>query len=141
MSDRIHALAQGLTGTASVEECNLEEVQQIAQRFPYFAPAQFLFLQKLKQTRSTEAEAQSRKAVLYYPDPVQFEFFLASDSFYNEIIFEKSNGEEENPEEEKNKLNNAEQPLDQYENSPQSSENTENRNRVVHEVNYANNKD
>lgn len=84
MPDRIHALVQQLTGKSSIEECNVEEVQQMAQRYPYFSPAQFLLLQKLRQSGADDAEAQSRKAVLYYPDPLQFEFFIASENFYKQ---------------------------------------------------------
>ena len=76
MSNRIHALTQQLTGKASIEECSLEEIQHIARRHPYFSSAQFLLLQKLRQLDSPEAEAQYKKAVLFYPDPLLFDYFL-----------------------------------------------------------------
>ena len=79
MSNRIHALAQQLTGKASIEECSLEELQHIARRHPYFSSAQFLLLQKLRQLASPEAEAQHKKAVLFYPDPLLFDYFISSD--------------------------------------------------------------
>src|SRR5215203_996720 len=82
MSNRIHALAQQLTGKASIDECSLEELQHIARRHPYFSSAQFLFLQKLRQLNSPEAEAQYKKAVLFYPDPLLFDYFISSDKFY-----------------------------------------------------------
>ena len=82
MSNRIHALAQQLTGKASIEECSLEELQHIARRHPYFSSAQFLLLQKLRQLNSPEAEAQYKKAVLFYPDPLLFDYFISSDKFY-----------------------------------------------------------
>ena len=47
MSKRIHKLAQQLFDKPTVEECTYEEVNDLAQRFPYFAPAQFLLLEKL----------------------------------------------------------------------------------------------
>ncbi|GAA4753556.1 hypothetical protein [Flavisolibacter ginsenosidimutans] len=85
MSNRIHALAQRLTGKQNLEDCSLDEVKHIAQRYPYFAPAQFLLLQKLRQSgKPEEAEAQYQKAVLFYPDPLQFELFISSGYFYDE---------------------------------------------------------
>ncbi|RYZ58655.1 MAG: hypothetical protein EOO14_09445, partial [Chitinophagaceae bacterium] len=81
MSERIHALAQHLLGKASVEECSLEELQHLTKRYPYFAPAQFLLLQKLKETGSPDADAQQRKAVLYFHDPLQFDHFLSAESY------------------------------------------------------------
>lgn len=89
MGGRIHALAQQLTGKSTIEECSLEEVQHIANRHPYFAPAQFLLLQKLRQTGATEeAEKQYQKAVLFFHDPLQFEHFISSDKFLveNEVF-------------------------------------------------------
>ena len=44
MGNRIHTLAQQLTGKATIEECGLDELQIITQRYPYFAPAQFLLI-------------------------------------------------------------------------------------------------
>jgi len=85
MSNRIHALAQQLTGKQNLEDCSLDEVKHIAQRYPYFAPAQFLLLQKLRQSGPPEeAETQYQKAVLFYPDPLQFEFFISSGNFYGD---------------------------------------------------------
>jgi len=82
MGGRIHALAQQLTGKTTIEECSLDEIQHIANRNPYFAPAQFLLLQKLRQTGAAEeAEKQYQKAVLFFHDPLQFEHFISSDKF------------------------------------------------------------
>lgn len=87
MGDRIHALAQQLTGNDRLEECSIEELRHIANRHPYFAPAQFLLLQRLRQSGPPEeADAQYRKAVLYYHDPLLFEQFIASNKFYTEAL-------------------------------------------------------
>src|SRR6476469_4658584 len=88
MSERIHALAQHLFGKATIEECDLSEVKGLAQRYPYFAPAQFLLLEKLKQEGSEEYNAQLQKAILYYPDPLEFQYFIHSDRYYTEINFD-----------------------------------------------------
>src|SRR6476661_6891666 len=87
MSERIHALAQRLFGKATIEECNLEEVKNLAQRFPYFAPAQFLLLEKLKQEGVEEYSSQVQKSILYYHNPLEFQYFISSDRFYTETSF------------------------------------------------------
>lgn len=103
MSERIHALAQRLLGKATIEECNVEEVKSLAQRFPYFAPAQFLLLEKLKQEGAEEYNAQVQKSILYYHNPLEFQYFISNDRFYTEtsfteeeISFEEKTVEEEN---------------------------------------------
>ncbi|MBO9681331.1 MAG: hypothetical protein J7502_01445 [Flavisolibacter sp.] len=90
MSERIHVLAQQLFGKSSVDECALQEVKNLASRYPYFAPAQFLLLEKLRKENSPEYTAQLQKAVLYYHNPLEFEYFIAPERFETEIDFEES---------------------------------------------------
>jgi hypothetical protein len=90
MSERIHVLAQQLFGKASVDECDLQEIRDLANRHPYFAPAQFLLLEKLKKEASPEYSSQLQKAVLYYHNPLEFEYFISSERFETEIDFEES---------------------------------------------------
>jgi hypothetical protein len=85
MSERTHALAQHLFGKATIDECDLSEVKGLAQRYPYFAPAQFLLLEKLKKEGVEAYNAQLQKAILYYPDPLQFQYFINSDRYFTEI--------------------------------------------------------
>jgi hypothetical protein len=87
MSERIQALAQHLLQKSSVEDCSLEELQHLTKRYPFFAPAQFLLLQKLKDTGSPEAAAQQRKAVLYFHDPLQIDHFLSADAYAMDDVF------------------------------------------------------
>jgi hypothetical protein len=90
MSERIHVLAQQLFGKSSIDECDLQEIKNLANNYPYFAPAQFLLLEKLKKENSPEYSVQLQKAVLYYPDPLEFEYFISSDRFETEVDFEES---------------------------------------------------
>jgi hypothetical protein len=90
MSERIHVLAQQLFGKPSVDECDLQQIKDLAARYPYFAPAQFLLLEKLKKENSPEYSAQLQKAVLYYHNPLEFEYFISSDRFETEMDFEES---------------------------------------------------
>ncbi len=84
MSERIHALAKLLFDKNSIDECDPEEIRKLASKYPYFAPAQFLLLQKLKQQNAPEYNEQWQKAVLYYHDPLQFEYFISSEKFYTD---------------------------------------------------------
>ena len=89
MSERVHLLAQSILGKSTLEECNLQEIRELVQRYPYFAPAQFLHLQKLKSENSVEYSKQLQKAVLYYHNPLAFEYFISSDRFHTEINLEE----------------------------------------------------
>src|SRR5687768_8371879 len=92
MSERVHVLAQSILGKSTLEECNLAEIRELVQRYPYFAPAQFLYLQKLKSENAEEYAQQSQKAVLYYHNPLAFEYFISSDRFTTELNLEEPGG-------------------------------------------------
>lgn len=82
MSDRIHVLAQQILHKNSLEECDIEDIRSLVNKYPYFAPAQFLLLEKLKEQINPAAyQSQLQRSVLYYHNPVAFEYFIASDSF------------------------------------------------------------
>jgi hypothetical protein len=85
MSERIHVLAQQILGKPSVADCSLQDLRNLVQRFPYFAPAQFLLLEKLKQENAEEYQAQLQKSVLYYHNPLAFEYFISSDKFFTDL--------------------------------------------------------
>lgn len=89
MGERIHVLAQQLFNKPTIDECDLQSIRNLANRYPYFAPAQFLLLEKLKRESSPEYSGQLQKAVLYYHDPLQFEQFVSSHHFETEIDFEE----------------------------------------------------
>jgi hypothetical protein len=82
MSDQIHVLAQQLLGKPSVEDCDLQDIKNLVQQYPYFAPAQFLLLEKLKREAAPDYPSQLQRAVLYYHNPLEFEYFISSDKFY-----------------------------------------------------------
>ena len=84
MSERIHVLAHQIFGKSSVEECDLSEIRDLVNRHPYFAPAQFLLLAKLKLDNDPDYQAQLQKSVLYYHNPLEFEFFINSERFYTD---------------------------------------------------------
>lgn len=89
MSKRIQALAHQVFGKASVDDCDLQELTHLVQQYPYFAPAQFLLLEKLKQADTEAYNLQLQKAILYYHDPLTFQDFISSDQFNTELNFDE----------------------------------------------------
>jgi len=89
MGDQIHVLAKTLLGNDSIEESSLESVRALADRFPYFAPAQFLLAQKLKTADAEAYGKQLQKAALYFHNPLLFEFFINPENFGGEVADEK----------------------------------------------------
>jgi hypothetical protein len=81
MSERIHGLAQLLPDKSSSDDYTLDELQHVAKRYPFFAPVQFLLLQKMKEAALPETAAQQQKAALYYTDPLLFDYFISPDQF------------------------------------------------------------
>jgi len=81
MGDQIHVLATTLLGNDSIEETSVDAIRALADRFPYFAPAQFLLAQKLKNEDSDSYARQLQKAALYFHNPLLFEFFINSEKF------------------------------------------------------------
>ncbi len=74
MVDRFEALAKSIF-KKEFSEITSEEVQNLVQQYPYFAPAQLLQLQKAER-HSDEYNKQYQKAILYYHDPITFNQFL-----------------------------------------------------------------
>lgn len=56
-------------------EVTVEEAGSLAQRFPYFSPAQFLYLNKLDD-HSEKQQEQHQRSLLYYNQPETFDLFL-----------------------------------------------------------------
>ncbi len=85
MSEKIHVLARQVFGKSSLEACDLEEIKALVKRYPFFAPGQFLLLQKLKSLNDPGYSAQLQKSVLYYHNPLAFEYFINAERFVTEV--------------------------------------------------------
>ncbi|MFN2438070.1 MAG: hypothetical protein ABR503_02645 [Chitinophagaceae bacterium] len=93
MDDRFNHLSQQIFNKP-LEECNEQEIRSFIEQHPYFSPAQFLLLKKLDKD-SEAYQAQYQKAILYYHDPVAFDFFLNAEEFGIDIQKEKIEQEQE----------------------------------------------
>lgn len=81
MTGHHHVLAKQILGKPDLESCTVDEIRELVDRYPYFAPASFLLLEKLRQTGDASYPAQKQKAVLYYHHPLAFEMFMNGEQF------------------------------------------------------------
>jgi hypothetical protein len=80
MTNRFDALTQQLF-QKSIADCSVEELENLANDYPYFAPAQYILLAKLKDADNNGYQAQLQKAILYYHDPIVFDHFLNKEDY------------------------------------------------------------
>ena len=74
MTDRFELLAQALL-MKSFSECTVEELLQLKERYPYLAPAHFLYLKKTDSETPDHKQAM-QQALLYYANPAGFQYFI-----------------------------------------------------------------
>jgi len=67
---------QKLFSEGSLDNISVERLQQIVEEHPYFTFAQFLLARKLRDVSSTDFEAQSQKAALYFNEPIWLQTLL-----------------------------------------------------------------
>src|SRR5687768_6884129 len=65
----------------NIIDCSVEELQNLADENPYFAPAQYALLTKLKEKDHDKYQAQFQKAILYYHDPLTFDQFINEENY------------------------------------------------------------
>ena len=68
MTNRFDVLTQQVF-QKNVIDCSVEELQNLADENPYFAPAQYALLTRLKDKDPDKYQAQFQKAILYYHLP------------------------------------------------------------------------
>jgi len=79
MSNSLEQLTQSIF-KKSLNDCNEEELLQFSKRFPYFGPAQFIYLKKLDR-KSEAYQQQYQKAVLFYHEPAVFDQFIHPEDY------------------------------------------------------------
>ena len=68
-----------LTGKSNPNEIPVEELQQLADTYPYFSAVQLLLLQKKKQTNGAGLQEQLLKTALYFPNEQWLHYFLSEE--------------------------------------------------------------
>ncbi|MCU7549098.1 hypothetical protein OCK74_08225 [Chitinophagaceae bacterium LB-8] len=84
MSDRFNLISQQIL-QKDLSNCSLEELQQLSEQYPFFAPAQFLLARKLKENNSPAYAQQFQKAALYHHNSLELDF-LINDQDYDSIF-------------------------------------------------------
>jgi hypothetical protein len=85
MGGRFSELAQYLFDHSTMEACSVEEIQSLVDRYPYFAPARFLLVEKLKQVDPEAYNHQLSKAILYYHNPLEFQWLIDAGRFHTSL--------------------------------------------------------
>jgi len=76
MNFTVNEITNSIAGKPSLSECSVDELRQLASHYPFFGPAQFLFVKKLKEENSWQLKEQVRKASLYFQNPLWFDHLL-----------------------------------------------------------------
>ena len=89
----MNVLSEQITNK-SFSDCSIEELQQLTADYPYFAPAHFLLLKKLDPASQAYRE-QYQKAILYFHDPLSFDYFINRSPSDFQVDFPEETTEEE----------------------------------------------
>jgi hypothetical protein len=74
MTAAIEKLLYSLTNKSNIEEIDVEELSQLANEHPYFAPAQLALAAKLKADNSYRSDTQLQKTLLYFSNVNWFQY-------------------------------------------------------------------
>lgn len=91
MNPRINQLVRTLLKKDTLEQCSLPELQEFADRHPYFGAAQLLLTKKLQTDKPELYDEQLQKTFLFFHNPMWVEHLL-SDNGKAEIIPGKREG-------------------------------------------------
>src|SRR5258707_1206206 len=76
MNGQINQLVKSLLQKESLEQCSVQELQQFADRHPYFGAAQLLLTKKLQTENSEKYNEQLQKTFLFFHNPLWVEQLL-----------------------------------------------------------------
>lgn len=76
MNPRINQLVKSLLQKDNLEQCSLPELQQFAERHPYFGAAQLLLTKKMQTERPEQYDEQLKKTFLFFHNPLWVEHML-----------------------------------------------------------------
>lgn len=76
MNPRIDQLVKSLLQKDTLEQCSLPELQQFAERHPYFGAAQLLLTKKMQTESPDGYDQQLQKTLLFFHNPMWVEHLL-----------------------------------------------------------------
>jgi hypothetical protein len=74
MEDRFNQIANAIS-EKTLDQCSVEELEEMVQQYPWFSAARFLLLRK-KEVDGVDSSSLMQKTILYYHDPVSFAHFM-----------------------------------------------------------------
>ena len=89
MNVQINQLVKSLLKKDSIEQCSLQELEQFAERHPYFGAAQLLLTKKLKEENSSRYDEQLQKTFLFFNNPLWVQHLLNETGHAEIIVAEK----------------------------------------------------
>lgn len=72
----LNQLVKTLLQKESLEQCSLQELEQFAERHPYFGAAQLLLTKKLQTEKPERYDEQLQKTFLFFHNPLWVEHLL-----------------------------------------------------------------
>jgi hypothetical protein len=87
MTSVINELVRSVLQKNSLQDCSLHELEQLTQRYPYFATPHLLLARKLKEVQTGNSDTHLQKATLYFPDPLWINHLLNENG--NAVIEQK----------------------------------------------------
>ena len=88
MNSTVNEITKSITGKPSLNECSVDELQQLTNQYPFYGPAQFLLVKKLKCESSPLLASHVQKALLYFQNQVWLNYQL-TDAATNQIFTQK----------------------------------------------------
>ncbi|MBS1760077.1 MAG: hypothetical protein JST23_08150 [Bacteroidetes bacterium] len=76
MNPQINKLVKSIFEKESLDECTIQELQQYAERHPYFGAAQLLLTKKMQLVQHQNYNEQLQKTFLYFNNPLWVEHLL-----------------------------------------------------------------
>ncbi len=76
MNPRINQLVKSLLQKDSLDQCTLPELQQFAERHPFFGAAQLLLTKKMQTDKPDQYNEQLQKTFLFFHNPLWVEHLL-----------------------------------------------------------------
>jgi hypothetical protein len=76
MNDAVTTLVKTVLQKESLQDCSLEELQNLARQYPYFTAGQFLLAQKLKLIDDHLYHEQLQRLSLHFNNPLWLDYLL-----------------------------------------------------------------
>ena len=79
MPSSIENILNSLTGKSSLQDITVQELQQLAEKYPYFGAVQYLLAKKLLSENSEEYKRAAQKAALHFLNPAWLHFSFSEE--------------------------------------------------------------